>query len=1054
MVARVVSAALRLRLLVLAAALAVLGIGGAQLQDATVDAYPEFDDPAVQVQTEAPGLSALEVEQLITVPLEQDLLNGVPWLAEITSRSVPGLSAIDLVFEPGTDLQRARQVVQERMTQAAALPNVGTPPIMVAPTSSTSRVAMIGMRSSTVSMVDMSVLARWQIEPRLKSIPGVADVATWGQQDRQLQVQVDPQRLAASGVPLARLVETTGNALWVSPLSFVEASTPGTGGFVETPNQRIGVQHVSPITSSAQLADVTVPGAAGQPLRLGDVASVLEDHPPLVGGASVDGEQGLVLVVERFPGADSAQVAEDVDEALEAMAPGLSGIVLDPSIYRPTTYLEAALEGLERTAGLGLLLLAVALVALTRSWRLAVAALVAVALSLLAAVWVLHLRGQVLTTMTLLGLAVVLTAVVDDAVGDAAAVRARAAARRASGAAALAADLPGVVAARRGPSTHATLVVLLALLPVLVLTGPAGAFARPAVLTAALAVLASTAVALVVTPALVVLLAGRGRRAGVPLLPGWVQRGAEAVVARCAGRPALGAGAAAVLAVVALVGLAQAVPGPLLPALQERSALVRLQAAAGTSLTEMGRVTDAAAAELRGLPGVADAGTHVGRAVGSDVVADVDTSEIWLTLDPRADHDAVLEAVRATAAGYPGLRAGAGSYAGDRVAAATATTGDALVVRVYGQDLAVLRSAAERVAQVLATVGGVVSPVVQSEASRPGLHVQVDLAAAQRHGLQPGDVRREASTLVSGLTVGSLYEQQAVFDVVVLGGPPTRASVGAVQSLMIDTPAGQQVRLGDVAQVALGADPAVVTHDAVSRSLDVTALVQGRGAAEVAADTTERLQRLDLPFEYHAEVVGDAVDRDAARDRLLFAAVVVAVLALLLLQAATGTWRAAAVLFAVLPLAGAGALLVAPAVGGPGSLAVLAAVLAAVGLAARQALVLIGAAQRLRQAPGPTGSGGLPQAEAVRRAAGEAAGPVLATALATAALVLPAALSGGGAGLEVLHPFAVALLAGLVTAVVVVLVVVPALHPALADADADADDPVHAVHAPDGGGAR
>src|SRR5689334_16975558 len=233
----VVGAGPRTGRLALAVATALLVLGLAQLGSARVDFLPEFMPPSVQVQTEALGLSATEVEQLVTVPLEQDLLNGVPWLDRIHSRSQPGLSAIDIVFEPGTDLYAARQMVQERLTQAHALPNVGTPPIMVEPLASASRVAMIGLHSKTVPLIDMSVLARWKIRPRLMGIPGVANVSIYGQRDRQLQVQVDPKSLHDKGVSLTQVIETTGNALWVSPLTFVEASTPGTGGFVEGPNQ-------------------------------------------------------------------------------------------------------------------------------------------------------------------------------------------------------------------------------------------------------------------------------------------------------------------------------------------------------------------------------------------------------------------------------------------------------------------------------------------------------------------------------------------------------------------------------------------------------------------------------------------------------------------------------------------------------------------------------------------------------------------------------------------------------------------------------------------------
>jgi len=232
MIGEIVALSVKFRVLVVGAAIVVLALGVAQLPTASVDALPEFAPTMVQVQAEALGLSAAEVEQLITVPLEQDLLNGVPWLDQIRSESVPGLSTIDMIFDPGTDMLQARQMVQEHLTQAHALPQVGTPPVMIQPLSSTSRVMMISLQSKDVSLIDLSILARWKIKPRLMGLTGVANVAIWGQRDRQLQVQVDPQQLQKYGVTLSQVVDTTGNALWVSPLTFVEASTPGPGGFI------------------------------------------------------------------------------------------------------------------------------------------------------------------------------------------------------------------------------------------------------------------------------------------------------------------------------------------------------------------------------------------------------------------------------------------------------------------------------------------------------------------------------------------------------------------------------------------------------------------------------------------------------------------------------------------------------------------------------------------------------------------------------------------------------------------------------------------------------
>src|ERR671922_967859 len=317
MISAIVRASLRFRLLVVGIAAGVLAVGITQLRDAPADVLPEFTPPYVEIQTEALGLSAQEVEQLVTVPLEADLLNGVQGVDVIRSKSVPGMSSIVLVFAPGTDVYRGRQLVQERLTQvgAAAFPNVSKPPTLLQPLSSSSRVMMIGLSSDKLSPIERSVIARWTVRPRLMGVPGVANVAIWGLRDQQIQVQVDPERLRDRNVTLNQVVETTGNAQLVSPLTFLEASTPGTGGFIETPNQRLQVRHVFENFGTPEaLGNVTVEGTDGQ-LRVDDVANVVEEHQPLIGDAIVDGnDDRLLLVVEKFPGADTVEVTSGVED--------------------------------------------------------------------------------------------------------------------------------------------------------------------------------------------------------------------------------------------------------------------------------------------------------------------------------------------------------------------------------------------------------------------------------------------------------------------------------------------------------------------------------------------------------------------------------------------------------------------------------------------------------------------------------------------------------------------------------------------------------------------
>jgi Cu/Ag efflux pump CusA len=1027
MIKWVVSAALRFSRLVVAAAIGILGLGLFQLHNAAVDVYPEFDPPDIQIQAEALGLSAQEVEQLITVPIEQDLLNGIPWVQHIRSRSMPGLSAIDLQFEPGTDLLAARQLTQERMSQAKALPNVGTPPMMIQPKSSTSRVAMIAMRSDSVSEMQMSVLARWQIKPRLMSIPGVANVSIWGLRDRQLQVQVDPQRLQSRKVSLTQLIETTGNALWVSPLSFVEASTPGTGGFVETPNQRLGVQHIQPINTPAQLANVAVQGTQAAPLRIGDVAKVTEDHQPLIGDASFDGAPSLMLVVERFPDANTAQVTHDVDEALEAMAPGLSGINLDANVFRPASYMTTALRHLGVAGLIGALGLVVAAGVLFISWRAVLIPVVAVPLSLVSAAWVLHLRGETLTTMTLLGLAAATAVVVDDVVGDVAALRSRQLVAG-TGGPSLSSVMGDLVSVRRGPLLVGLVMAVLVMAPVLAIGGVWNAFSWPLAATYVLTAVTSLLVALIVTPALAVLLLRDGRqelRAGP--LDRWIRSGADRLAAPAIGRPALVGLAAGILALGAILVAWLAPSGPVLPTLQDHNVLVRVQGAPGTSLTEMNRVTSAVAAEMRGAPGIESAGAHVGRAITSDEIVDVNAGEIWLTVAPSADYNATLAGIRDIAAGYPGVHTSVRTYAEDRVAAAQDKVGDELVVRVYGADLPTLRDTAGDVAGMLSTVTGVLSPRVQSQVTQPTLQIEVNLAAAQRHGLRPGDVRREATTLISGLPVGNLFEEQKVFDVVVWGGPAIRQSLSDLEQLRIDTPSGGQVRLGDVAKVHIAPDPAAIDHNSVSRSLDITAVVNGRSAADVSRDVTSRLRGMAFPYEYHAEVLGDAAQRQTHEIRVAAIAAVVVLLSFLILQAATGSWGLAAALLVTLPVAITGGVLVAPLVGGVRSIGVLVALFALLALVIRQALVFARRAGELGAEPGAS------PGDAVQQAVREVAPSVVGVALVTAAILIAPAVMGTTAGLEAFHPFAVSMLAGLVTATLVSLVAVPAFYLAIAN---------------------
>jgi Cu/Ag efflux pump CusA len=459
-----------------------------------------------------------------------------------------------------------------------------------------------------------------------------------------------------------------------------------------------------------------------------------------------------------------------------------------------------------------------------------------------------------------------------------------------------------------------------------------------------------------------------------------------------------------------------------LPAEQDRNLLVQLRAAAGTSLTEMDRVVNRMGQELRTVPGVDEVGAHLGRAVTSDQVANVNSAELWVAVDASADLARTQSAVRAVASGYPGVGAQVGSYPQARLAAAATTSGDDLVVRVFGEDQATLQRKAQEIRTVLAAVDGVSSPRVEPVVQQPTAQIEVNLAAAQKYGLKPGDVRREATTLTSGLIVGNLYEEAKVFDVVVWGGPGPRTNLTALANLSIDTPSGHLVPLKDVASVTVQPQPTAITHHEVSRSLDVTAAIRGRSPDAVVADVKAKVTGLTMPDQFHVQVLGAATQsRSYARTGLAFGAAAL-VLVFLLLQAATSSWRRAGLVLLMTALSGAGAVLAAAASGGWLSAAGLAATFATLGLGLRSCLLLVRRVDDLERRDGFASARAL-----VVAAARDRATPVLTGLLATAAMVLPTVVLGNRAGLEILRPFAGTLLGGLVSVALATLVVLPAL---------------------------
>ncbi len=1039
MIRAIVGSALRFRGLVVGIAAAILIIGVVTLRDAPVDVYPEFTPPYVEIQTESLGLSASEVEQLLTVPLEADLLNGVEGVDVIRSSSLPGLSSIVLVFHPGYDVYKGRQLVQERLTQlgGAAFPNVSKPPTMLQPLSSSSRVMMIGLSSKTLTPIQKSVIARWTVRPRLMGVPGVANVAVWGMRDQQIQVQVDPERLRDKGVTLGEVISTAGNAQISSPVSYLEASVPGTGGFIETPQQRLQVRNVfDKIADPKELGKVPVEGTGGR-LRLTDVATVVEDHQPLIGDAVVNDGEGLLLVVEKFPGANAKQVTAGVEDALEKLEPGLAGLETDTSVFRPASFIDEAIDNLTLAIVIAALLLLVALVAVLMHWRTVLVVLVTVPTALVAAAIALDLLGESFNAITFAGLALALAVVVDDAVTGAENVGRRMAQRRAAGAdtspAAVVLDATQEI---RSPLGYATLIALLVIVPVAIIEGRPGAFLAPLAVAYAVAVVAAAVMAMTLTPALSVLLPPTDARSPLVERLSAIYAG---LLSKVLGNPRGALAAAAALALAVLVAL-PLMGTSLIPTVKDRDVLVRLESQPGTSNPRMTQIATQLSRDLRGISGVENVGAQVGRAVSGDRRVDVNSAEVVVSMKSGGDYDETRDAIQRAADGVDGAQAEVVTYSAQKIRDVGALTngvnaasgdgldvltgsGKPLVVRVYGQDLATLQREAAKIRQVMAGVEGVVSPTIEKPSEQPTLEIEVDLAKARRFGVKPGDVRRAEAILLQGILVGSTFKEQKVFDVIVQGDPKLATSQEAVRNLLIDTPGGGHVRLGQVADVRPGSTPTVIKRDAVSRKLDIEADISGRSLGDVTSDVEDRLAATALPLEYHARVLDQTVSEEINSGQIVAFTLAAALAIFLLMQAAFRSWKIAALAFLSLPAALGGGVLAALLLGDGITLGVMTGLLALLGLAARNGIVLLRHLQQLERDGGEEFG-----AELVARGAQERLAPVLATAAALGAAMLPFLFMGSIAGLEIVHPMAVVLLCGLATSSALTLFLLPALY--------------------------
>jgi Cu/Ag efflux pump CusA len=575
----------------------------------------------------------------------------------------------------------------------------------------------------------------------------------------------------------------------------------------------------------------------------------------------------------------------------------------------------------------------------------------------------------------------------------------------------------------RSAIIYATLIDVMALLPVFFMEGLSGSFFRPLAISYGLAVLASMLVALTVTPAMGLILLRNAplKEHGSPMAR-WLQNRYQGLLARSIQVPRR---AYAVVGVIVLAGIA-VVPRlgeELLPSFKERDFLMHWLTKPGTSHPEMYRITVQSSKELRSIPGVRNFGAHIGRALVADEPVGMHFTENWVSVDPKVDYDSTLAAIQETVAGYPGIYRDVQTYLKERIREVLTGGSEAIIVRLYGEDLTVLRKTAEEVEGAMKGIKGLVDLHVQLQTTIPHVEVKVDMAAAERYGVTPGEVLRSANQIMTGHEVSDIHRDGWVYDVQVWSIPEARQNLTNIREMLIDTPKGGKVQLASLASVSVKPTPNMIQRENGHRRIDVQANVRGRDLGSVVADVEARLAGVQFPLGYHAKLLGEWAERQAAQKRLLWLSIAAAIGILFLLETSFKSWRLGILSFLTLPSALVGGALAAYFTSGIISLGSLVGFLTILGIAARNGIMMINHFQHLERFEGEPFGPAL-----VLRGARERLSPILMTTLATGLALVPLVIAGTIPGHEIEHPMAIVILGGLVTSTLLNLFVVPALY--------------------------
>jgi CzcA family heavy metal efflux pump len=1016
----VIRTALRFRLLTALSAVALLVYGGWVLTRLPIDVFPDLNRPRVTVMVEAPGLAPEEVETQVTAPLEV-VVGGAPGVLEVRSSSGIGISVVNIEFDWGTDIFRARQIVTERIASAQDRLPEGAEVHLTPIASIMGQFLQIGLVSKTgeTSPREIRSLADWVISRRLLNIPGVAQVATMGGGRAQFQVLVDADALLAHDVTL-RDVET----------AVAQSNGNGAGGYLDEGSQELLVRSLGRLRDITQLEQVVVKPSADRPILLSQVARVAIGDQIKRGDAAVDSVPAVMLTISKQPGADTRGLTDQILQAMDELRPTLPpDVEIVTDVYQQKQFIDLSIHNVIEALRDGGILVVIVLFIFLMNFRTTFITLTAIPLSIVVTAIVFYLTDQSINTMTLGGLAVAIGELVDDAIVDVENIYRRLRENRLAGSPRSALRVVYEASSEvRSSIVFSTLLVVLVFIPLFALEGIEGRLFAPLAIAYIVSIVASLFVSLTVTPVLSYWLLPQAKATerehdGLVLrLCKWLAGGAIAVSLQWPRTILLVVLVAVAVSIGSLAGLGR----DFLPAFNEGTVQLNVVLPPGASLESSNRVGRMVEIELLKIPEVTRIGRRTGRAEMDEHVEGVNTSEIIVSLDPEShrERDVILEDIRERVASVPGVVFSAEQPLQHLISHMLSGVKAQIGIKIYGDDLNRLRRAAQQVKADLDGIAGVTDVVVEQQTEIPQLQIALKPEALAAAGLTTGEVNEFIETALGGRTVSQVIQGDRRLDLVVRLDDQYRRDPEKLRRLSILLPTGGRLPLEQVADIRAGSGPNTINRENARRRIVVQCNVAGRDLGSTVADIETRLAplRSTLPAGYFIELGGQFESQQRATQRMLLLGLASLVGMLLALYTLFRSLNLSLQVLSALPMAAIGAIAALWITGQSLTVASMVGFVSLSGIASRNGILLIAHYLHLVRHEGESFT---PQM--IVRAGQERVAPMLMTALTAGIALIPLALAAGEPGKEILYPVATVILGGLISSTLLDFFVHPAL---------------------------